>query len=263
MKLSACIEWLFADESDSIPDRIRAAAACGLHGVEFHQWRNKNLDEIERALDETGVALTSFIVEPRRSLVDPREHADFLTAVRESLAPAQRLRCPYLIVASGFTLPDTPRAAHRARMVGVLKQAADIAGEADVALVLEPLNDKVDHPGMYLVSVTEGLDIVEEVGSPALKLLYDGYHSSVMGDAPEHVLVGRIRHVAHVQVADMPGRGAPGTGEIDWPAFARVLVSGGYGGVIGLEYKLNDFSTRQGLALAHRAIGGAFNAAAS
>ncbi|MBL8549013.1 MAG: TIM barrel protein [Hyphomonadaceae bacterium] len=263
MKLSACIEWLFADETESVPDRIRAAAACGLYGVEFHQWRNKPLDEIERALDETGLALTSFIVEPRRSLVDAREHAEFLAAVRDSLPPAQRLRCPFLIVASGFTLPHTPRAAHHSAMVGVLKEAAAMAEQAEITLILEPLNDKVDHPGMYLVSVAEGLDVVEEVASPGLKLIYDGYHASVMGDAPGSVLQGRMQHVAHVQIADMPGRGAPGTGQIDWTALARVLHRGAYAGAIGLEYKINDLPTRQGLRLAQAALERAFSAAAS
>lgn len=256
MKLAACIEWLFADETDDVAERVRLAAAAGMAGVEFHLWRNKDLDSIARALDETGLPLTSFVVEPRRSLVFPGEHAEFLQALGETLPQAQRLRCPYLVIASGFTLKDTPRQAQHDAIVSVLRTAAKMAEDAGVTLILEPLNDKVDHPGMYLVSVSEGLDVTDEVGSPALKLIYDAYHSNVMGDDPAAVLRGRFDRVAHVQVADNPGRGAPGTGSINWPALMKTLDAGGYRGAIGLEYKLNGLSTRASLEQTRAALGG-------
>ena len=102
------------------------------------------------------------------------------------------------------------------RPLPVLKQAAALAEAAGVMLLLEPLNDRVDHPGMYLVSAARGLDIVEAVDSPNLRLLYDLYHSTVMGEETEAVLAGRMHLVHHIQIADMPGRGEPGTGQIDW-----------------------------------------------
>lgn len=255
MKLAACIEWLFADVTDDIAERIHLAATNGMQGVEFHLWRNKDLGAIERALGETGLPLTSFVVEPRRSLVAPAEHSEFLDALRETLPQARRLKCTYLVIASGFTLPDVPRGQQHDAIVSVLKKGAKLAEDAGVTLILEPLNDKVDHPGMYLVSVSEGLDVVDEVASPALKLIFDAYHSNVMGDDPAAVLRGRFDRVAHVQVADNPGRGAPGTGNIDFTALMRTLNDGGYQGSIGLEYKLNGASTRETLEQTRRALG--------
>lgn len=254
MKLAACIEWLFADETDDIAERVRLAANAGMAGVEFHLWRNKDLGAIERALGDTGLPLTSFVVEPRRSLVAPAEHGEFLAALQETLPQAQRLKCPYLVIASGFTLADTPRQAQHDAIVSVLREAAKRAEDAGVTLILEPLNDKIDHPGMYLVSVREGLDIVDEVASANLKLIFDAYHSAVMGDNPADVLAGRMKSVAHVQVADNPGRGAPGTGQIDFAALSRALDDNGYKGAIGLEFKLNGLSTRDALALTKRAL---------
>ncbi len=254
MKLAACIEWLFADETDDVAERVRLAAQAGMAGVEFHLWRNKDLGAIERALGETGLPLTSFVVEPRRSLVAPAEHGEFLTALRETLPQAQRLKCPYLVIASGFTIADAPRQTQHDAIVSVLRTAAKLAEDAGVTLILEPLNDKVDHPGMYLVSVREGLDVIDEVASPALKLIFDAYHSAVMGDDPADVLRGRMDRVAHVQVADNPGRGAPGTGNIDFAALTRTLNEGGYNGAIGLEFKLNELSTREALARAKSAL---------
>jgi hydroxypyruvate isomerase len=237
MYLSPCIEWLFAEEHPNFVDRIAAARDAGFEAVEFHLWRDKPLDEVRRALEETGVALTSFVVEPRRSLVDPAQHEEFLQAVRESLDAARRVGCPALVVASGFTRPDVPREEHHAAAVSALRKAADLAEQAGIMLLLEPLNTRVEHPGMYLESTQEGLDIVAEVGSPNLRLLYDMYHSTVMDEVPADVLGGRFELVGHVQVADTPGRHEPGSGTIDWPAYVETLRTLGYDGAVGLEYK--------------------------
>ena len=254
MKLSPCIEWLFADETDDVVERIKLAADCGLDGVEFHQWQNKPAQKIAKVLNDTGLKLTSHIVEPRRSLVDPAEHDEFILAVRNSLKAAKTLNCPFLIVASGFTREGVSREEHHETAASILRKAAAMAENEGKTLVLEPLNDKVDHPGMYLCSVSEALDIVDEVASPGLRLVYDFYHSIVMGDDPTTVLNGRMDRVAHVQIADMPGRGAPGTGGIDWRKVKQSLNEGGYNGFIGLEFKLNDLSTREAIRKTREAL---------
>jgi hydroxypyruvate isomerase len=254
MKLSACIEWLFADETSDIAERVRKAAECGLYGVEFHLWREKPIDAIRRALDDTGLVLTSFSVDPRRSIVDKSQRDEFLRAVRESLEPARALGCGRLIIASGFELKGVSRAEHFDFAREALGEAARIASDNGATLLLEPLNTKVDHPGMYLDSVKVGLDLVQAVDSDGLRLIYDAYHSMVMGDDIHTVLKGRMNWVAHIQVADMPGRGAPGTGAIDWHSVLRMLDQEGYSGAIGLEYKLNGLSTRAALENTRRAL---------
>lgn len=237
MKLSPCIEWMFAAEHPELADRIRAAKAAGFDRVEFHLWRDKDLEQAAAALAETGVQLTGFVVEPRRSIVDPAQHGEFLDAVRDSLAAARQMGSPPLVVASGFWRDGVSPEDHRAAAVTALKQAAALAEAADIILVLEPLNTKVEHPGMYLDSTTLALDIIEEVGSPNLKLLFDVYHSAVMDEDMQAVLAGRMHLVHHIQIADMPGRNEPGTGTIDWPTVMAGLRELGYQGDIGLEYK--------------------------
>ena len=69
-RYSACIEWLFAEEGDSFPDRIRHAHAAGLTAIEFWRWTDKDLDAIEAALKETGLAVTSLVAEPMIALTD-------------------------------------------------------------------------------------------------------------------------------------------------------------------------------------------------
>ncbi|ASG20279.1 hydroxypyruvate isomerase family protein [Nitrospirillum viridazoti] len=254
MYLAACIEWLFAAEHPSFPDRIHAAKAAGLKAVEFHLWRDKPLDDVRRALDETGVQLASMVVEPRRSLVDPAQHEEFLAAVRDSLQAAQRTGARALVVASGFTRPEVSRQEQHEAAVGVLKRAAALAEQAGIPLVLEPLNTRVEHPGMFLDSTAEGLDMVEEVGSPNLRLLYDMYHSTVMEEDPAQVLAGRFHLVGHVQVADVPGRHQPGSGSVDWARYIGILRELGYTGAVGLEYKPQG-PTLETLATARAALG--------
>jgi len=236
-KLSPCVEWIFAEEHPAMPDRIRAARDAGYETVEFHLWRDKDVDAIAESLTETGVKLTGIVVEPRRSIVDPAQHGEFLQAVRESLVTAKTLGSPPLVVASGFTREGVSQEEHVAAAIDALKQAAALAEEAGILLVLEPLNDRVEHPGMFLVSTKLALDIIEAVDSPNLRLLYDVYHSVVMGEDMADVLEGRVHLVAHVQLADTPGRHEPGTGTIDWPATLKTLGELGYAGAYGLEYK--------------------------
>ncbi|WP_068079420.1 TIM barrel protein [Novosphingobium rosa] len=237
MQLSPCIEWIFADEHEGLPDRIRAARAAGYRQVEFHLWRDKDIEGIAKALAETGVTLTGFCADPRRSLVDPAQHAELFAAVADSLVTARKLGKAPMIVASGFNREGISTKEHFDHAVTALKRIAAMAEDAGVMALLEPLNDRIDHPGMYLVSTTLGLDLIEAVGSPNLRLLYDAYHSAVMGEDARDVLQGRIHLVHHVQLADRPGRNEPGTGDLDLAGLCATLKDLGYQGGFGLEYR--------------------------
>lgn len=254
MQLSACVEWQFPEAGEGLPARIRAAREAGLSLCEFHLWRDKDIDGIAAALGETGMQLTGFCVDPRRSIVDPSEHDEMLGAVADTLAVAKKLGSPPLIVASGFRVEGMSDAQHFAQAVSVLSRAAALAEEAGVTLVLEPLNTEL-FPTMYLVSTTLGLDLIEAVASPRLKLLYDVYHSRVMGEDMAAVLAGRMHLVAHVQVAGWPGRKEPGIGDLDYAEVMRVLAELGYEGAIGLEY-FPTMEARASLAATCEALGG-------
>ena len=142
-----------------------------------------------------------------------------------------------MIAQAGDDRPGVPREAQHAALVKVLKEAADLLKGSGVIIALEPLNDRVDHPGYYLTSTVEGLDIVDEVDRPEIKLLYDIYHSAMMGEHTEDVLDGRLDRVAHVHLADTDGRGEPGSGRMDWQARLDWLADHGYAGFVGLEYR--------------------------
>ena len=254
MYSAPCIEWLFAAEHPDFSDRIRAAKAAGLDAVEFWLWRDKDIKSIKTALAETGVRITCFSVDPRRSLVDPAQHSEVLDAVRDTLVVARELGSPMLIIASGLTVFNVPRRQQHDAVVTVLRKAAALAAEAGITLLLEPLNTKIELPGMYLGSTSEGLDIIAEVDSPNLRLLFDVYHSTTNGEHLESALFAGMDFVGYIQVADVPGRQEPGTGTIDWSHCMRVIKGLGYKGAVGLECKPSG-PTAEALARSRKALG--------
>jgi hydroxypyruvate isomerase len=254
MKLTACIEWLFQAEYPDFAARIHAAHAAGLAAVEFHLWRGKPLDAIERALADTGLHLSTFCAEPRCSLVDPAEHEQVLAAVRDAIPVAKRFRGAKIILASGFTRANVSAAEQQSAVVQVLKKAAQLAANHGAQLLLEPVNMRVDGASMFVEGIERGLEITEEVNSPGLRLLCDVYHSAVSGEELGRALGDGMRWVGHVQVADTDGRHEPGSGGLNWSSIMAILRDKGYEGEIGLEY-LPTKPTLESLAAARRALG--------
>lgn len=237
MTLCAVIEdhYMF-NEAGDLPARIRAAAAAGLTKVEFHMWNQVDLDAVATALQETGVQLKSITVGPRVGCVD-RSKTDFIVeALERTIAACRRLGATDMVIAGGPALKDVSAAEQHDAMVHNLKVLAPVAAAAGMRLLLEPLNTRVDHPGFFMASAIEGLDIVEAVNHPAVRLLYDAYHAEVMGEDHRQILQ-RAHLIGYVQVADTNGRHEPGTGTIDWATWLADLSAAGYTGDIGLEYR--------------------------
>lgn len=237
MKHSACIEWLFSDATEDFAERIHLAKAAGFDAVEFWRWSNKDIDSIAAALDETGLPLCGFVAEPMIALTDPANHPAFLDGLAASMRLAQRLGAGVLIAQAGDDLPGRTRDAQRRALSDCLRAAADVLEGSGVRLGVEPLNTLIDHKGYYLSSTSEAMDIVEAVGRPEIGIVYDLYHSFVMGETIEQVLEGRVGHVVHAHVADHPGRNEPGSGEIDLDHRLAWLHAHGYDGAVGLEYR--------------------------
>ncbi|HGP0336361.1 TPA: TIM barrel protein, partial [Klebsiella quasipneumoniae] len=150
---------------------------------------------------------------------------------------SRQLGSPPLVVASGFSREGVAIAEQQAQAIHILRQAATLAEAAGVTLLLEPLNTRIDHPGMFLNNTRLALDIIEAVDSPRLQLLFDVYHSMVMEEEMEEVLGGRMHRVGHVQIAQAPDRNEPDPRSGEWPNVIARLQRLGYNGAIGLEYK--------------------------
>ena len=163
----------------------------------------------------------------RGFLNDPARREEAVAAVRAALAQK-----PHVVnVLVGRELPDTPRAQQLDHVVDVLRELAELGG----TLVVEPLNEH-DVPGALLPTAADAVRLLERVGAENVRLLYDAYHAARAGADPLVEAPALADVIGHVQYADCPGRGAPGTGTIDLDALVERLDAAGYEGAVGLEY---------------------------
>lgn len=226
---------LFRPEADEFVDRIPLAAEAGFKEIEFWRRSDKDIGRVLDAAGKAGVDIAGFLAEPTLALTDHANHTEFLEGFEESRDVARAMGARHMIVVTGDAMPDVPRADQQAAVVDCLSRAARLLAGSGVALVLEPINSQ-ERPNGFLPSTAQGLDIVDAVGRPEVKLLFDIYHSAVEGEDLSSVLAGRADRLGHVHLADNPGRHEPGTGAIAWNDAARWLVANGYEGGFGLEY---------------------------
>jgi hydroxypyruvate isomerase len=236
-RLSVCADTVFL----GLPfvERAKKIAANGFL-VEFWNWSGR---EIEALACDPKIRISAFTGYTKGSMLHPDGVADFLAGVRESLAIAKRLRCKSLFLSPG-ELDSHGQVAHKiadhpaTKWITAYKtlcEIVELAEKDDVVYNLEHLNTKIDHPGFAFSRVEDVMRLLEEVGSPRIKLLLDVYHAQI----EEGNLVATIRQcrgsIGHVHVADVPGRHEPSTGEINYSRVAGIFREIQYEGVIGLE----------------------------
>ena len=255
IKLSACIEMLFY-EIDFL-DRPKAAAAAGMDAIEFWGWGNKDMDALKEACDKAGIPMSACGVGTRDAkrneqwarwgMLDRRNHSILEENLHETLETIMPYGIKTFLLTVGQALP-LPRWMQHASIVDGLKRIAPIAEKAGVKVVLEPLNPMVNHRGYYLDTSYEAFDILRQVGSPAILLLFDIYHQQITeGNLIENISFNADL-IGHIHVADVPGRHQPGTGEIHYGRVMKTLSDSGYAGYTGLEYRPIGVPSAESLA---------------
>lgn len=235
VRLSVCIDMIMTD----IPflERMERVKRLGYPAFEFWEWKNKDVDAIIRKKNELGLEIATIMGSGWKQLFTDEARKTFVSNIQASVSAAKRLGSKTLIVTTGSEDKQMPRSEQHAGYVAALKAAAPFAEQAGVTLILEPLNTKVDHPGYFLHTAKEGFEILEEVGSPAVKMLFDIYHHQIMEGNVIQDITKNISHIAHFHVADVPGRHEPGSGEINYANVFRAIAATGYQGFVGLEFK--------------------------
>ena len=236
IKLSACIEMLFP-EIENFVDRIPAAKKAGLDAVEFWGFSGKNLEAIASASQKAGIPVAAICVEAPDGMLDMHLADGYAEAVQRSIEAAQIVGCKTLIATTGWGKDVADRAWGHTGIVACLKAAAPLAEAAGVTLVLEPLNILVDHAGYFLSTSAEGFEIVEQVNSPAVKLLFDIYHQQITEGNLIANITSHIDDIGHFHTADNPGRYEPGTGEINYANVLPAIDEAGYEKFVGLEFR--------------------------
>jgi hydroxypyruvate isomerase len=258
-QLSVCIEMLFKEYS--FLDRIDMVAKTGLSAIEFWDWENKDLPAIKRRAQDAGTRIaaltgnfTALTTRHEHSPLIPERRSEFLEQMKRAVEVAHDLDCSLVILMAGNTVPELSRQQQRTNLVDSLREAARIVEGSGVTLALEPLNTTVNHPGYFLDTTSEGWQILEEVGSDRVKLLYDLYHVQIMEGNLIANLKAHLGQVGHIHIGDVPGRHEPGTGEINYRNVLRWIHENGYQGFMGLEYRVTG-STGASLERVQRELG--------
>ena len=234
--LAVCAEMVFLEKP--IEERARLIHDLGF-AVEIWDWTRKDLD----ALAATGATFTSMTGYVHGSLADPDGADALLRTAEESVAAAAKLGRPNLnLHGTGLDdrgLPVVPVETVTGAMwltaEKTLSRIAALGEREGVVFCLENLNTAVDHPGTPFARAADTRTLVAAVDSPHLRMNLDLYHAQIGEGNLIDLVHESLPWVGEIQVADVPGRCEPGTGEVSYPAVARALAEAGYDGVVGLE----------------------------
>jgi hydroxypyruvate isomerase len=250
-KLAANLTMLY-NEVDFL-DRFAAAAKSGFKGVEYlfpyaypkeqlaERLRQHKLVQVLHNLPAGDWAAGS-----RGIACLPDRVGEFQDGVGKAIDYATALGCKQVNCLAGIAPQGVGADKVRATFVDNLKFAAGKLQAAGIRLLMEPINT-YDIPGFYLNRTQQAVDLIRDVGSPNLYVQYDIYHMQRMEGELANTIKANLSRIAHLQLADNPGRNEPGTGEINYRYLFGFIDSIGYDGWIGCEYKPKG-KTEEGLS---------------
>ncbi len=243
MELGLCLEMALT----SLPfeDRVKTAARLGFKNVEIW-WVDSVFkgtpDQLAKLAQASSVTITNTVINaPDGSvgsgLTDPRKSKDaWLDRARMTINYTKEAQIPNTIFLTGNRVPDLTDQQMLDSVIEWTKPAVDMAEKAGVTLLLEPLNDKYDHPDHWLTSSDLGAEICRKINSKRLRMLFDCYHMQVMeGDLVNHIR-RNIDVIGHFHSAGVPGRHEVFTGETNYPFVLSQIEQLGYQGIFGLEF---------------------------
>jgi hydroxypyruvate isomerase len=240
-RFAANLTMLFAEMP--FLDRFAAAKAAGFSGVEYLFPYDYDKADLREQLDEHGLVQVlhnlpagNWVAGERGIAILPDRVDEFRDGVARAISYAKALDCRQLNCLVGIAPRDADPFEMNEVLVENLRFAADALARERIRLLVEPINT-LDIPGFFLNKTEQAVQLIADVRSSNLFIQYDIYHMQVMEGDIARSLQKHLPRIAHVQLADNPGRNEPGTGEINYPFLFRHLDTLGYRGWIGCEYK--------------------------
>ncbi|MDD5410495.1 MAG: TIM barrel protein [Methylobacter sp.] len=241
LKFTANLSLLF-NEVELI-DRFKAAKQHGFDAVEIQFPYGLNAETLRDTLDEQQLKLVLFNVDAADLLQGgeglacvPDKRDQFRQAVAQTVEYAELLKPEAINVLPGRCLDEN----HLPEYMEIFKENLYFAAEAfsplGIKTVFEAVNT-LDMRGFIIHSGSQMLDILNQLNRPDLFMQYDIYHMQMMGEKPEQFIAEHAYQIGHIQFADCPGRGQPGTGEIDFERVFSAIEKSAYAGWVGAEYK--------------------------
>lgn len=216
---------------------------------------------IKKTLDRLGMEFGQFVgtmsfdevtFAGRNTSVRDRVLAEAKAAVEV----AKQMETKYIHNVLGLADPKLPWDFQMANAIELLKRIAEVYEPHGLVMVMEPMNHKINHPGMFLHRVSQAYAMAKAVGSPSVKILFDVYHVQI----EEGNIIPNLDYawdeIAYMQIGDTPGRKEPGTGEINYKNVLQHVHDKGYRGFLGMEHGISGSGKEGDLAAiaAYRAI---------
>ena len=225
-------------------DRFELAANAGFKGVEYLFPYAYSPEELKRSLDDNGLTQVLFNLPPgnwdageRGIACLPDRIEEFRAGVDQAIRYARVLNCTQLNCLAGLCPSALNEAEAWNTLIANVEYAAEKLAAEGITLCLEAINSRVDMPGFFLDTSSRVMQVIEAVEADNVKLQYDLYHMQIMEGDLIRTLECLLPWIAHVQMADNPGRHQPGTGEIHFPRVFEALDRMGYKGWVGAEYR--------------------------
>ncbi|MBU1307505.1 MAG: TIM barrel protein [Alphaproteobacteria bacterium] len=239
VKLAANLTMMFTEHA--FLDRFAAAVTAGFTAVEFLFPYAHPADEIAARLEQHGLEVALFNLPPGNwdagdrglaALPDRRDEFDASVATALAYAGVLKPRRLHMMAGLADRNNETAASAYRSALLYACTQAA----EAGFDLVIEPINSR-DMPGYFLNDFDWAVQCIDALAQPNLGLQYDIYHRQIIHGDVLRSLERLAGHIGHVQIAAVPDRHEPGSGELDDGRILRHLDAIGYTGFVGLEYR--------------------------
>ena len=249
-KLAANLSMLFP-ELDFL-ERFAAARAAGFRHVEYQFPYPLPAEAIARSARDAGVEVVLHnlpagdMAKGERGIAClPGREAEFREGVERAIAYAKTVDCPRVNCISGLAPADD---IHFSTLVGNVRYAARRLGEVGIRLLIEPINTR-SVPGFFLTRSAQAIEVLDAAGEGNAFLQYDVFHMQIMEGDLAATIERRLARIGHIQIADVPARNEPGTGEINFDFLLAHLDRIGYSGWVGCEYNPRG-DTLEGLSWA-------------
>lgn len=241
MKYSICIEPLFGN----IPfeDRVKIISEIGYEAVELWDSSDKDLDKFVEECKKYNIEVAACGLNDiwgNRRLNAPTR--DFMAVLEETIPNLKKMGCSSTIALTGEIDKNKTIEEQKKKIIETLKEAAKIAESENIVIVVEALNSYVDHKDYFLDSSKTGFEIIKEVGSDSIKLLYDVYHMQIMEGNIISNITDNIDLIGHFHSAGVPGRHELYSGELNYKNIITSINDAGYDKYFGIEYwpSIND-----------------------
>lgn len=234
VRFSVCVSALYpALPVHEAAVRVRK---LGFDAYEFWSWQQIDGEKCADVHEQQGIICAGMCM-PCVPRTDLDEGLSFLQGLQDTIALCKKMSCRNIILQAGDERKDVSRQLQHEGLLKGLKLCAPFAEAAGITLLLEPLNVRVDHPGYYLTDAQEAFDLVNETGSPCVKVLYDIYHQHITEGVDIEFLKQNMGKIGHFHLAGCPGRHEPMVqDEIDTSGILRAIAESQYSGLVGLEY---------------------------